>query len=107
MAASLSDLIAKLMMCVARAALSLTLNSSLECPDAPIFPFVVPAVPFFFVFVFVVDRAVREAALGAVETVSVSGSSNSLTVTTVAVVQVEVDATAALTASTFACNEAM
>lgn len=36
-----------------------------------------------------------------------SGSSSSLSVTTVAGVQVDVDETAALTASTFACKEAI
>lgn len=90
------------MMWVARAALSRALS---VWPWEPV-EVSLPALPF--VFVAAPAFADREAAgfgLGGCD--SDSGSRSSLSVTTVAGVQLDVDATAALTVSTFACNEAI
>lgn len=92
-AASDSVLRVTLMMCVAKAALSRELRVS---PSDPALLFVFVAVPAF------VDR---DFGLGGCD--SGSGSKSSLSVTTAAGVQLDVDETAALTASTFACNEAI
>lgn len=82
---------------VARAALSRELRVSACELEAPFFVLAADVV--------FVGRVAADFALEASE--SGSGSSSSLSVTTVAGVQVDVDETAALTASTFACKEAI
>lgn len=106
-AASVSDLIPALMMCVASAALSLALSSSLSCAELAAFALVLRLLAFFRILEFAAGRSALEAGLDVAVVVSVSVSSSSLTVTTVVVVHDEVDAIDALTASDFACNEAI
>lgn len=106
-AASVRDLRVTLMTCVARTVLSRELNVSAGQLAAAFAP-----VPRFAALVlgFVVDAVVfvaRAVGFGFGTGVSVSGRRSSLSATTVAGVHVEVDETAALTASIFACNEAM
>ena len=99
-AASASDLSVALITWVARTVFSRAHNSSSRAAPAAFFVFAFgPEVAATFVV-----RAVG-FALGAAY--SYSGSKSSLSVTTVAGVHVDVDETAALTASDFACNEAM
>lgn len=94
-AASVSVLSVTLMTWVAKAALSRGLRTW-SCGLAVL---VLDAVDVF------VDRAAAVFVLGGCD--SGSGSRSSLRITTVAGEQVDVDETAALTASTFACREAI
>ena len=103
-AASFSDLMVTLIICVAKAALSFALSSCFDCPWL-VFEVADRPVPFVFDFVSFDDRAVCEAAFAEFAKSSVSHTSSSFKVTSVAAVQVEVDAMAALADSTFACNE--
>lgn len=106
-AASVKDLIVTLITYVASTVLSLELINSPELVTAVFAPGPRLAALFFgfaFVAVVLVGRVVG-LTFGAA--VSDSGSSSSLSATTVAGVHVVVDDTAALTASTFVCNEAM
>jgi len=94
-AASARTLRVALMTCVASTVLSRAPSASAFC--------VVFVAPADFVFVVVARAAVF--VFGAAG--SASGSRSSLSVTTVAGVHVEAEETAALTASTFACSDAM
>lgn len=106
-AASVRDLIPALIMCVAKAALSFRLNSSFPCPVPVDFEFAVRDSAVFFVLELVVGLSARETGREIAFVVSASANSSSLAVTTVAVVHDIVDAIAVLTASAFACNEAI
>ena len=89
--------------CVARAARSLEESCSL-------LDFAVWALPGAALLVFgfaVVLDMVRELVCDVIVELSPSSNSNSLSVTTVAVVHVDIDVRAVLTASVFACSEAI
>lgn len=105
-AASVRDLIATLITCVARAVLSLMLSS---CFDWTVLAFelVGRVLPPVFDFVSFDVRRLSGPVFEELDEASVSHRSNSLIATIVVVVHVEVEAIAALAESTFVCNEAI